>query len=444
MTPPASEARRPLADVREPTYVPSGRRGHLYAHFRSGLIVRAGRERTRSYPGLRGAAPPTVALYEVMKQLPNTVHVLDLGSGAGIGTRRLTTHFDAVTAIDSSSEALAFAREYAPLARYVHVDACDELPDEEYGAATIIDVLGHIEQPELALRNLRSRLRDDAVVLIAEPRASTVQRLEAPARRAYAPVELVALLTRAGFTVKEWIMARGSFVSCLARVDRSAPAESLCRGLALLRDNQLERSLDELSVAVKGPNLIAIEAELIRAQIHLERRDGDSAVRCLLRVSELDPTDARATAGLAEVALRTRDIPSALRLSTTALSNEPTCAPAARILALAAEELDPSQAVIAWQRAHDLSPDDLGTASGLAQAAVAQQNAKLAIRTYERLRSYGRDHGTDFNVTLAWLLIADGRHADAEMEARLAHAKAPKDAAVIELRQALAEGSIRP
>lgn len=439
MSPTASEPRRALADVREPTYVPSGRRGQLYAHFRSGLIVRAGRERMRSYPGLRGAAPPTVALYEVMKQLPSTVHVLDLGAGAGIGTRRLTTHFDAVTAVDSSSEALAFAREYAPLARYVHVDACDDLPDEQYGAATIVDVLGHIESPELALVNLRSRLSDDALVLIAEPRSSTVQRLESPARRAYSPSELVGLITRAGFTATEWIMTRGSFVSCLARVDRSTHAESLCRGLAHARKEESERALEELAIAAKGPHLVAIEAELARARLYLERRDGDSAVRCFLHVSELDPTDARTTAGLAEIALRTRDIPSALRLSTTALSNDPTCAPAARILALAAEELDPSQAVIAWQRAHDLAPDDLGTASGLAQAAVAQQNAKLAIRTYERLRSYGGDHGPDFNVTLAWLLIADGRTADAEMEARVAHAKAPEDAAVIELRRTLAE-----
>jgi 2-polyprenyl-3-methyl-5-hydroxy-6-metoxy-1,4-benzoquinol methylase len=439
MTKPASERRRPLADVREPTYVPSGRRGQLYAHFRSGLIVRAGRERVRSYPGLRGAAPPTLAIYEVLKQLPPSTHVLDLGSGAGIGTRRLTTHFDAVTAVDSSSEALAFAREYAPLARYVHTDACESLPDEEYGAVAIVDVLGHVASPELALVNLRSRLRHDAVVLVAEPRASTVQRLEAPARRAYSPAELVALLTRSGFVVKEWVMARGSFVSCLARVDRSEESANLCRGLACLRAGQLDAALAALSQATDGPHLVAIEAQLARAYIHLERRDGDASVRCFLRASELDPADARPTAGLAEIALRTRDIASAVRLSTTALSNDPTCAPAAHILALAAEELDPSQAVIAWQRAHDLAPDDLGTASGLAQAAVAQQNAKLAIRAYERLRSYGADHGVDFNVTLAWLLIADGRSADAEMEARVAHAKAPHDAAVIELRRTLSE-----
>jgi Flp pilus assembly protein TadD len=52
---------------------------------------------------------------------------------------------------------------------------------------------------------------------------------------------------------------------------------------------------------------------------------------------------------------------------------------------------------------------------------------------FERLRKYGDPVGAMFSVTLGWLLLADGRVADAALEARLAAALAPTESAVAEL-----------
>ena len=95
-------------------------------------------------------------------------------------------------------------------------------------------------------------------------------------------------------------------------------------------------------------------------------------------------------------------------------------------------------ALNAWRIAVNLAPDDLEVATGLARASAARQNYGFAIHVFERLRGYDTALGLQFHVTLAWLLLADGRKNDAAVEARYAAAIAPDDAAVSELVAAIA------
>jgi hypothetical protein len=107
-------------------------------------------------------------------------------------------------------------------------------------------------------------------------------------------------------------------------------------------------------------------------------------------------------------------------------------------MALAAEQLSHPDAFNAWRIATNLAPDDLEVATGLARVSAQRQNFGFAIQVFERLRNYNTTLGVEFHVTLGWLLLADGRKNDANVEVRYATAIAPGHSAVTELVDAIA------
>ena len=176
------------------------------------------------------------------------------------------------------------------------------------------------------------------------------------------------------------------------------------------------------------------------AEAAFAANDGDSAVRCYFEANELSATDGRALSGLAHVALATGEVDDAFRLALDALQRDPTDGSAHTAMALAAEQLSLPDAWNSWRIAVNLAPDDLEVATGLARASAARQNYGFAIHVFERLRGYDTALGLQFHVTLAWLLLADGRKNDAAVEARYAAAIAPDHEAVTELTAAVAAG----
>jgi predicted TPR repeat methyltransferase len=370
-------------------------------------------------------------------------HVLDLGSGAGDGTRRLANHFPRVTGLDSSSEALAFAREWAPLATFIQADVMKSLPCEPAGLCVVSDVLGHLTQPERALLALRSASTTGAMVLVAEPLAFALQRLQAPQRRASSPRSLEGLLTRAGFAVSEWICTRGTFVACIARPVRARDAEALIAACAACEGEDWQSAREAVAEAKASPSMpIAREAHLLEAKVSVMSGDGDGAARALFRAAEIDPHEARALAGLGELALASGDATTALRLALRAAALDGAEPAAARVAARAANELGHPDELNAWRVAHSLCPDDGDLASGLARAAAMRGDHALAIAALERARSYGGPMGSGFHVELAELLLAEGRTADAEIELELAHASCPDDAAARRLWARVRESSL--
>jgi SAM-dependent methyltransferase len=435
-------APRELANAKsahEPSYEFGRREAEVVARFPSGKRVAVLRGRDRAYPGLRSVAPSTTAFYQAFAPMIRGKHVLDAGCGAGQGTRLLCEYAPHVTALDNDARALEFAREYATGAEFLQTDLCHGSAVDRADAAFLVDVLGHLASPEAALRGLRACLPAGSQLFVAEPKAYASQRLLLPARSAFSQASLTHLLLRSGFDLEEIAEPGANFVA-LAAVRSADPAvAALVEGFQQASRNQFHAARSHFARARQSARLeLKLEAALGEAEASFAVNDGDNAVRCYFEANELDERDGRALSGLARVALATGEVDDALRLALDALQRDPTDASAHTAMAVAAEQLSLPDAWNAWRIAVNLAPDDLEVATGLARASAARQNYAFAIHVFERLRGYDTALGLQFHVTLAWLLLADGRKNDAGVEARYAAAIAPNDEGVSELTAAIA------
>ncbi|MEO6602483.1 MAG: methyltransferase domain-containing protein [Polyangiaceae bacterium] len=422
----------------EPSYEFGRREAETVARFPTGKRIAVRRGRERAYPGLRGAAPSTLAFYQAFAPQISGKHVLDAGSGSGLGTRILCEQAPHVTAIDNDSRALDFAREYAPNAEFLQADLCNGTSVDRADAAFLIDVLGHLTRPEAALRALRACLPAGSQLFVAEPRAYGSQRLLAPACRAFSQRALERLLLRSGFDVEQVLSTGANFVSLVARRAGEPALDALTEALHQAHRGQFRAARAEFARARQTERSdVMLEALLGEADAAFAANDGDNAVRCYFEANELDLNDGRALAGLSRVALATGELDDALRLSLESLGRDPVEASAHALMARAAEQLAHPEAFNAWRVAANLAPNDLEVATGLARVSAERQNFGFAIQVFERLRNYNSTLGVEFHVTLGWLLLADGRKNDASVEARYAMAIASEHGAVTELLQAI-------
>ncbi|MEO7037449.1 MAG: methyltransferase domain-containing protein [Polyangiaceae bacterium] len=426
------------AGNREPSYEFGRREVEVMARFPSGQRVPVTRTRVRSYPGLTSVAPSTLAFYQAFASVLSAKHVLDAGSGSSHGTRVLSEHVAHVTALDNDARALEFGREYAPNAEFLQADLCHGSPVDVADAAVLVDVLGHLANPESALRSLRACLPVASKLFVAEPKAYASQRLLAPVSRAYSKRALRRLLLRSGFEVDDLDCSGATFVTLVAGRSADVAIDALVEGFQQAARGQLSAARSEFARARRSDREdVKLEAILGEAEAAFTANEGDIATRCYFEANDLATDDGRALAGLARVALATGELDDALRLAADAVKREPTDAGANSALALAAEQLGHPDAFNAWRVAANLAPDDPEVATGLARVSAAKQNFAFAIQSLERLRGYGKLLSLEFHVTLGWLLLADGRKNDASVEARYALGLAPGHEAVVELVQAL-------
>jgi SAM-dependent methyltransferase len=423
-----------------PSYELGRRESEIVARFPSGERVAVTRSRVRAYPGLSSAAPGTLPFYRTFAPLLRGKHVLDAGAGSSIGTRVLTERQTHVTALDHDARALAFGREYTPNAEFVQADLCHGLPIDRADAALLVDVLAHVAAPETVLRGLSACMPVGSQLFVAEAKAYPTQVLSAPARRAFSKSGLARLLLRTGFQVDDILCHGESFLALVAHRENSSGLEALVNAFQLADRGQFAAAQAEFSRLDSGEASasVRLEALLGRAEVAFALHDGDLAARSYFEAHSLNESDGRALAGLARVALATGEFEDARRLSLDSIARDGTDALASASLAQASEQLGHPSAFDAWQTAVNLAPDDPELATGFARVAAAQQNFSFAIQIFERLRAYEGALGVDFHVTLAWLLLADGRRSDAGIEARHAHTLAPQLEAVSELLQAVA------
>lgn len=425
--------------ARDPSYEFSRREAEVLARFPSGARIPVPRGRERAYPGLCSVAPSTLAYYQSFAPLIMGKHVIDAGSGAGSGARVLREHVTHVTAIDQDARALDFAREYAPDVEFLQADLGRGSPLDRADSAVLVDVLGHLAQPEAALRGLRACLAVGSRLFVAEPKAYASQRLLPPACRAFSAAALRRLLLRTGFEVEELTVKGQSFATVIAHRSRDAALQALLEGFQHIGRGEFDAARDEfLRAGSSDRREVKLEAVLGQAEAALAALDGDAAVRCYFEANALDDQDGRALAGLSRIALLSGENEDALRLALDSVKRDPTDAGANGAMALAAERLAHPDAFNAWRIAANLAPDDLEIATGLARVSAARQNFAFAIQAFERLRGYRNVLGIEFHVTLGWLLLADGRKSDARVEAHYASQLAPSHAAVAELILALA------
>lgn len=429
-------AAQPLQSSPAPIYTGDLRSGVLVAEFQSGARVPASASRTRSYPGLNSSAPATLPFYAALEDLSVAGPVLDAGCGSGEGARALREAGYDVVAVELDHSAAQFAREYTPGLRVIEADLCLQGPVRGMGAGVVADTLGHVADPESFLRHVRACLGPSGRLVVAEPLAQLAQRLIAPARRAFTPQELGAILSRTGFVVDGWLSTSGTFVACVARRIEDPVLDALTEAGKLASLGQFKAARELLAGQRTERRAVALELLLGQAELAMAEGAGDVAARAYFQARELEPLDARALTGLSRIALDIGETEDALRLALDAVRAQPTSALAAATLAIVGERLERADAFNAWRAAVNLAPDDVGIVTGLGRCAAARGEYHYAICAFDRARAYGDEFGPEFHVTLGWLLLADGRRHDALLEARHAQALSPDDAGARELFEA--------
>ncbi|MGE0325196.1 MAG: methyltransferase domain-containing protein [Polyangiaceae bacterium] len=420
------------------TYVRGASPDDFWAHFRSGASVHVVRGRGCHYPELASAAPSTRGYYELFaKRFPHLGRVLDAGCGSGVGTRVLARQYRQVLAVDHDPKALAFCREFSRRTETLQANVEDGLSIEPCAAAVVADVLGHTDSPLTFLRGLRRNLSEGAPVFVVEARAELTQRLEAPARRAFSSLELARLLESAGFHFNEWIAEDSSFLVCSVRAREDGLWQEFESAERCVSDAEREPSRTALQRALKknaefsakasGHPRYQTEALLLEARLGWLEQSGDRTAEALLAAQRSAPGDARASARLSRLMLAVGAVADGLELALAALRVDPTLPEAANAFASAVTKLGHEDRFGAWRAAHALSPADPTVASALAEAAAARGDTGFGIQVFKQVRSYGDMLPADFCLALAWMLDAEGKTADARLEARTARALAPKD-----------------
>ncbi|ADV46382.1 class I SAM-dependent methyltransferase [Nitratifractor salsuginis] len=117
----------------------------------------------------RQALAETVARVIIQKiDLNPSMHLLDLGAGTGLLARRLAPYVGKVVAVDTSSGMLQKLSEVAPEIERVHSDILSYRPEEKFDGIVSSMTLHHIEDTQLLMRHLRSLLKEDGFIALAD------------------------------------------------------------------------------------------------------------------------------------------------------------------------------------------------------------------------------------------------------------------------------------
>jgi len=401
----------------------------------TGAFAPAVRGRVRHYPGLTSTAPRTGALYEHAAALLGACSkVLDAGCGSGHGAGVLAAHGLDVLGVDVDDGAVLFADAFAPRARFRREELAELSDVGSVDGVTLIDVLGHVLNPFDVLRALHRRLPPGARVFIAEPAAHPDQVLEAPARRAYSKRGLVSILRASGFEVESWVLEEGTFLAAMVRRVRDPGLESLDRANDALRHGDGDAALAAFQEAgERGSRFLQLEAALAVADIHYSQGRGDGAGQCFFQAKDLDPTDPRPLAGLAQIAVTVGQPADSLSMAKLGLSLDSTDLGCNCALAMALDSLGEDQKAEAWRRSAALAPDMAAVVIRYAEVAAERGQHTSGLGAVERLRRYGDDLGPEFAVAFVRLLRAAGRTQEADLELQLAREAYPSHEALAEL-----------
>jgi Methyltransferase domain/Tetratricopeptide repeat len=362
----------------------------------------------------------TRAYYQLASErLAGASRVLDAGAGAGAGARILAAAGFEVAAVDVDRAALDRVRapgvtcHEGDLATLPHLGAID--------GAVVVDVLGHVASPLRAMLGVRARLEAPAArIVVAEARAYPTQTLRAPARRAFSARALAATVESAGFEVEDVINGASPFVALVARGTADGAWQALVDAARAADAGDASGLFTALERAAKvGGARARAEAHLTAGDVHFSSGDGDSAARAYFAARDADPKDPRPVAALARLALVTGDAEAARALALSARALDPTCPRAASTLAQIADAR--RERHDAWLIASALAPDDAEIAIACAEHAMARGDHAAGAFAIERLRRYDAQIPARATLTLAHLLDAMGRPADATLERRVAH-----------------------
>lgn len=418
-------------------YVDGSLPGEVWAHFGSGVVVRATRDRSCHFPRLKGTAPETLGLYRRFDELSVPAnHVLDAGCGSGEGLRHLCAVYRRVTGVDRSTAALSCAGEVAPHAQLVHGDiATFDLSPNGVQVAYIVDVLGHIAATTSVLLNIGRQLKGVRRLCVAEPRSSLDQRLDPPQRRAFTERALHSVLIKGGFRIEELLNVEPGFVAGYAVCSHGDAASTLhtAESQLDLGRSHVAETLARRACVVDSAAL-RVEALLTLARIQVLTARKDAATATLLEAQAIDPSDARPRAGLALLARASGADSQAYTLAREAVLLDPWNVAAMTVLATLLHDADPKQALQHWTAAHALAPAHEGIVARLCDAAIRVGELEIAITALGQSRRFGSlADGIQGSLSLAWLLLQVGRTDQAAAIARQTARRYPDAEGVTEL-----------
>jgi SAM-dependent methyltransferase len=141
--------------------------------------------------------------------------LLEIGCGTGYVLSGLSSSTDfQLSGSDIHVEGLKYAQQRVPTAEFIQMDATEMPFENEFDAIGAFDVLEHISEDELALKNIHKSLCQDGVLYISVPQYmfmwSSLDEISFHKRR-YSKTELIQKVTTAGFKVEYC----GSFVFSL-------------------------------------------------------------------------------------------------------------------------------------------------------------------------------------------------------------------------------------
>lgn len=173
------------------------------AHFPCGGSAKFTQTRERPYSGVddnfRWGEIHAELYRDALRHLPPRSSVLDFGCGSGYGAEILTDAGMSVVGVDSSDEAIAFARLRAPLA-LIAGDMCGG----DYDAIVAIESVEHVEDDVALFDEFYRRLAPGGLLYVTTPRACATRGVGRFHVREYSQEQLAERLRYAGFVDVEF------------------------------------------------------------------------------------------------------------------------------------------------------------------------------------------------------------------------------------------------
>jgi 2-polyprenyl-3-methyl-5-hydroxy-6-metoxy-1,4-benzoquinol methylase len=112
-------------------------------------------------------------IYHNVAQRIRGARVIEAGCGMGLGTAMLERHCGKIYGTDKLSRNCRFASCLYPWIEFSEWDINYPLPiDKQFTAAVAVEVIEHVQNPELAIRNLLSAVCEGGEIWISTPNAN--------------------------------------------------------------------------------------------------------------------------------------------------------------------------------------------------------------------------------------------------------------------------------
>jgi SAM-dependent methyltransferase len=172
--------------------------------------------------------------------------VLEIGCGTGYVMHGLYSAFPNYNLVGSEIylEGIKFAQIRLPNAEFIQLDATDMPFSDEYDAIGAFDVLEHIVEDELVMKNIYKSLKKDGLFMISVPQYQWMWSINddiAYHKRRYTRSELESKLEATGFEIKyisSFVFALFPFM-VLSRILKKKKVEKITDDIILQEMNEL-------------------------------------------------------------------------------------------------------------------------------------------------------------------------------------------------------------